>query len=495
MGTVDAVVICGPSGVGKGTLISKLLADSPSAFGFSVSVTTRGPRPGEVDGTHYHFLTRDEAQAKVDEGGLVEFAEVHGTLYGTPKSSVDAVTANGAVCILDIDVQGAEQVKRSGLRALFVFIAPPSFEALEARLRGRGTETEDKILKRLAGARAEMARSKEPGFFDAVIVNDVVNEAYAALRSCLADAHPLALSAAMAQRGLSELASTTDGAGMALATLDASRASISDVSVLRSMPQLRNLLLPHNRLASLAPLGCLSQLCRLDVSHNRLSGPDALTGLAPTLASLDASQNSITGLTGARRLRSLSQLRLSSNQLTEAGLGEELLGLLFLSELDLSHNQLSGTDPLPLPPTLRELCVCSNHLAHLRFAHTMGALLGLSASSNRLCSTEGLAGCTALLHADLSDNCIRTAEALRPLAHLSGLGGLRLESNPVCETPGYRIDVLAALQQLQVLDLQRAVPEEKVRAINAHGAADAEIAQIRMRHLPPALFEGKPALA
>jgi guanylate kinase len=482
---VDTVVVCGPSGVGKGTLISKLLADSPSAFGFSVSVTTRGPRPGEVDGTHYHFLSRDQAQARVDESGMVEFAEVHGTLYGTPKSSIDAVTATGAVCILDIDVQGAEQVKRSGIRALYLFIAPPSFEALEARLRGRGTETEDKVLKRLAGAKAEMARSEEPGFFDAVIVNDVLEDAYAAFRSCLADALPLALSAEMAKRGLSELASTTDGAGMALVTLDASRASVVDVSVLRSLPQLRNLCLSHNRLTSLEALSCLRQLCRLDVSHNRLSGLNALTGLSPTLASLDASHNSITGLTGVGLLPSLSQLRLSSNRLTGEGVGEELLGLLFLSELDMSHNQLSGAAPLPLPPTLRELSVCGNQLTQLHFVHPMAALLVLSASANRLIDTQGLAGFRALLHADLSSNCIRSLDALRPLSLLTGLGGLRLDANPLSEAPGYRHDVLAALQQLQALDLQLAAPEEKVRAINAHGVADAEIAQIRMRHFPP----------
>jgi len=258
---LEAIVVCGPSGVGKGTLIGKLLADYPAAFGFSVSVTTRGPRPGEVDGTHYHFLTRAQAQAQIDAGGFVEFAEVHGTLYGTPKSSVDAVAATGAVCVLDIDVQGAEQVKRSGIEALYIFVAPPSFVGLEQRLRGRGTETEDKIVARLAGAKRELAFQEEhPDFFDHVIVNGNLEDAYTELRSLVADARPLALSLALARRGLSELATTTDGSSMALVTLDVTRAALSDFAALATLPQLRQLIAPHNRIASVAQLAVLTQV-------------------------------------------------------------------------------------------------------------------------------------------------------------------------------------------------------------------------------------------
>lgn len=480
----QAVVICGPSGVGKGTLISRLLADQPQDFGFSVSVTTRGPRPGELDGTHYHFLSLEEAEAQIEQGAFVEYARVHGTLYGTPRSSVDAVTATGAVCILDIDVQGAEQVKRSGLLAKYIFIAPPSFEALEARLRGRATETEDKILKRLAGARNEMLKKDEPGFFDVVIVNDDLNTAYQNLREAIADAVPLALSEPMMKRGLSELAPTNDGVGMAFITLDVAHGAISNFSTLRKLPQLRNVLLPHNRLESLAPLATLIHLCQLDVSHNRLSGPSVFAGLASTLVKIDASCNAISGLEGVSRLTSLRQLKLASNELDVERLGDSLLGLHFLNELDLSCNRFSGRIPLPLPPTLRELSVCGNRLIELHFTQPMEALLGLSASGNMMVSANGLDGCKALLHVDLSANHIKTSADVEPLKALSALGGLRLDANPLCEHPTYRVDVLHSLQQLQVLDLQPISPEDKVRALNAFGAADEEMLQIRLRHFP-----------
>jgi guanylate kinase len=206
------LVICGPSGVGKGTLIGRLVADFPRHFGFSVSHTTRGPRPGEVDGVSYHFTTREAMEPMVAKGLFLEHAEVHGNMYGTSAAAVldvcsgEAAAASaaagvaataaataapsspsrhnaGRVCVLDIDVQGAAQLKRSPLgdKALFLFIAPPSLEELERRLRGRGTETEDRIARRLAGAKAELDKSAEPGFFDQVIVNDDLDGAYAAL--------------------------------------------------------------------------------------------------------------------------------------------------------------------------------------------------------------------------------------------------------------------------------------------------------------------------
>ena len=189
------IVICGPSGVGKGTLIEKLKADYPEQFGFSVSSTTRDPRPGEEDGVHYHFTDRESMEKEIEEGKFLEHADVHGNFYGTSVEAVTSVAAEGKMCILDIDVQGAASCKK-GFReraiknALFVFIAPPSLEKLEARLRGRGTEEEEAIQKRLGNAQGEMDRAKEPGFFDFTIVNDELDAAYLDLKDVIAKHSP-----------------------------------------------------------------------------------------------------------------------------------------------------------------------------------------------------------------------------------------------------------------------------------------------------------------
>eukprot|EP01027_Heterolobosea_sp_BB2_P022408 GEZU01032990.1.p1 GENE.GEZU01032990.1~~GEZU01032990.1.p1 ORF type:complete len:195 (-),score=57.47 GEZU01032990.1:295-879(-) len=182
---VRPLVMCGPSGVGKGTLINKLMHEFPTHFGFSVSHTTRAPRPGEQDGVHYHFVSQEEMQKGINQGKFIEHAHVHGNYYGTSYDAVSAAIDAGKICVLDIDVQGARQVKKSNLNALMVFINPPSYEELERRLRGRGTETEDKIIKRLANARGEMEAAKEPGLFDYVITNDDLEQAYEKLKSIL----------------------------------------------------------------------------------------------------------------------------------------------------------------------------------------------------------------------------------------------------------------------------------------------------------------------
>jgi len=131
------VVISGPSGVGKGTLIAKLMKDYPSKFGFSVSHTTRSPREKEIDGVHYHFTERSKIEKDISEGKFLEFAHVHGNVYGTSIEAVESVTDEGKRCILDIDVQGARSVRASSLEAIFIFVCPPSFEELEKRLRAR----------------------------------------------------------------------------------------------------------------------------------------------------------------------------------------------------------------------------------------------------------------------------------------------------------------------------------------------------------------------
>lgn len=171
------LVIVGPSGVGKGTLIERLQAALPGRIGFSVSHTTRAPRPGELDGTHYHFVSIEEMKAAIAAESFVEHAEVHGNLYGTSRAAVEAVRGHGQICLLDIDIEGAKQIKaHGGLKAHFLFIAPPSHEELERRLRGRATETEDKIQTRLANAKQELLWLKQNvSFFEHVVVNQDVN--------------------------------------------------------------------------------------------------------------------------------------------------------------------------------------------------------------------------------------------------------------------------------------------------------------------------------
>tara|TARA_B100000767_G_scaffold194975_1_gene182009 strand:+ start:226 stop:807 length:582 start_codon:yes stop_codon:yes gene_type:complete len=187
MSKLRPIVMCGPSGVGKGTLINRLMADFPGKFGFSVSHTTRAPRPGETDGVHYNFVEKSAMEADIADGKFLEHAHVHENIYGTSLAAVEAVATKGQVCVLDIDVQGAEIVKKSTLDALFVFIAPPSMEELEKRLRGRGTEKEESIQKRLANAAGEMAKTEVTGFFHLVIINDDLDRAYGVLKTVVID--------------------------------------------------------------------------------------------------------------------------------------------------------------------------------------------------------------------------------------------------------------------------------------------------------------------
>jgi len=176
------IVIAGPSGVGKGTLIGRLLKEYPEKFGFSVSHTTRTPRAGERDGVDYHFTTAEKMKPEVDAGKFVENANVHGNLYGTSKAAVESVLAQGKACLLDIDVQGCESVKKSGLDAKYLFIAPPNMQELEKRLRGRNTETEASIQKRLHNAQQEMDYMNKPNFFDLVLVNEDFDKSYLKFR-------------------------------------------------------------------------------------------------------------------------------------------------------------------------------------------------------------------------------------------------------------------------------------------------------------------------
>lgn len=174
---LDPLVVCGPSGVGKGTVIESLRKRfPPDVFGFSVSHTTRQPRPGEIDGQHYTFTTKEKIQTDIEQGLFVENALVHGNYYGTSKTAIQVLQEEGKITILDIDMQGVKSVKESGISARYVFIAPPSREELEDRLRGRGTETDEAIAKRLGNAAKEIEYGEEEGNFDRVFVNQDVEQ-------------------------------------------------------------------------------------------------------------------------------------------------------------------------------------------------------------------------------------------------------------------------------------------------------------------------------
>ncbi|HIK38651.1 MAG: guanylate kinase [Geminocystis sp.] len=161
------VVITGPSGVGKGTIIKRLLAKHPHFF-LSISATTRNPRQGEVNGRDYYFLSRQEFETLIRQSQFLEWAEYNGNYYGTPCQPVKEQIAKGKTVILEIEVQGARQVKKTFPSAVRIFIMPPSLEELERRLRQRGTDSEDSITKRLQQAKTELAASGE---FDYQIVN------------------------------------------------------------------------------------------------------------------------------------------------------------------------------------------------------------------------------------------------------------------------------------------------------------------------------------
>ena len=171
------VVLSGPSGAGKSTVIGQLLQKRDD-ISFSVSATTRDPRPGETDGVNYYFRSYTEFQEMVRQGQFLEHAEYAGNCYGTPRGPVDELLRAGRTVILDIEVQGAFQVKQSMPEAVMVFLAPPSLTELERRLRGRATDSEEKIRIRLETARREYALA---GKYDYIVINDVAEHAAAEL--------------------------------------------------------------------------------------------------------------------------------------------------------------------------------------------------------------------------------------------------------------------------------------------------------------------------
>nr|XP_020468602.1 guanylate kinase [Monopterus albus] len=229
MSGLRPVVLSGPSGAGKSTLLKRLIKDHEGVFGFSVSHTTRNPRPGEKDGKglnklpmllgatllpvadilssedlemsasfscpnesettdkDYHFTTREAMQEDIDEGKFIENIMFSGNMYGTSKAAVEDVLAKNLICILDMDIQGVKKIKETDLNPIYIYIQPPSIEILEKRLRERQTETEESLQKRLEAARTDMELSKEPGMFDVLIINDNIERAYDELKDILND--------------------------------------------------------------------------------------------------------------------------------------------------------------------------------------------------------------------------------------------------------------------------------------------------------------------
>ncbi len=178
-------IIAGPSGVGKGSVIKKVFESGRKLY-FSVSATTRAPRPGERDGMDYHFISCEQFQSWIAEGAFLEYAEFVGNCYGTPKRYVDEAMDRGEDVILDIEVQGAEQIHRLRPEAVRIFLAPPSWAELRRRLTGRGTESEEKLEKRLQRSREEFQVARD---YDYLVVNDDLEQAAAEVLAIIAASH------------------------------------------------------------------------------------------------------------------------------------------------------------------------------------------------------------------------------------------------------------------------------------------------------------------
>lgn len=176
-----SLVVSAPSGTGKTTIIKRLL-EGDARFEFSVSTTTRPRRPGEVDGRSYYFVTEDEFVRMRDRGDFVEWALVHGRLYGTLKKEVDRLYAGGKIPVFDVDVQGARQLRNTIGDAVYVFIIPPSLEVLKQRLRDRETESPEQLRLRIENAIKEL---REYMMYDYIIVNRVVDESLECLKSII----------------------------------------------------------------------------------------------------------------------------------------------------------------------------------------------------------------------------------------------------------------------------------------------------------------------
>ncbi len=175
------VIFSGPSGSGKGTVLKDFLAKRDDAR-VSISMTTREPRNGEADGVHYYFVTREYFEKKIADNKMLEYAEYNQNMYGTPKDPVDEMLKAGKIVILEIEVQGAEKIRKSYPDAVSIFLMPPSMRVLEERLRGRNSEDEETVNHRLVIAREEIRRASE---YDYIVVNDTVENASAVMNTVI----------------------------------------------------------------------------------------------------------------------------------------------------------------------------------------------------------------------------------------------------------------------------------------------------------------------
>ncbi len=177
------IIITGPSGVGKGTLVKKLLEENKNIW-LSISATTRLPREGEENGIDYFFLNKKEFTDLVAENGFIEWAEFAGNYYGTPRKEVQNQLSRGKIVLLEIELEGARQVRESFAEGFQIFIAPPSFKELEKRIRGRATDSEEAILKRLTRAKYELKAQSE---FDATVINNNLDVALLEIKKLIAN--------------------------------------------------------------------------------------------------------------------------------------------------------------------------------------------------------------------------------------------------------------------------------------------------------------------
>ena len=176
------IVISSPSGGGKGTILKELFKRNEN-LRMSVSATTRAPRPGEEHGVHYFFISKEEFQKNIEDGAMLEYTSYISNFYGTPKAPVEAWLNEGKDVILEIEVQGGRQIKQVAPDCVSLFVLPPSLEVLENRLRGRGTETDEVILKRLSAAREEIQCVKD---YDYTVINDTVEQAVLDIEAIIA---------------------------------------------------------------------------------------------------------------------------------------------------------------------------------------------------------------------------------------------------------------------------------------------------------------------